>query len=121
MSRTNEANEHQLLDLLAQHGSLGNGKAREHLGWGEESYKLAKEGLYAQGLVAFGPGRGGTIQLANGKPNAKPGTERGESARGTIPADPPKPADINAAPAHDKKPEKETTEEPIEKQLWKNG
>jgi hypothetical protein len=56
--------EEQLLALLAQHDSLGNGKAREHLGWDEDTYNLAKEGLYAQGLVAFGRGRGGTIRLA---------------------------------------------------------
>ena len=77
MSRTNEANEQQLLDLLAQHGSLGNGKAREHLGWDEESYNLAKEGLYAQGLVAFGRGRGGSIRLAepNGRAAERPSSQ----------------------------------------------
>ena len=64
MNPTLEKQAQALVDLLTEHGSLGNGKAREMLGWDEETYTLAKEGLYAQGLVAFGRGRGGSIRLA---------------------------------------------------------
>ncbi len=42
MSRTNEANEQQLLDLLAEHESLGNGKARELLQWSDEQNEVLK-------------------------------------------------------------------------------
>lgn len=72
--------EQQLLALLHQHVSLGHGKAREHLGWDEDTYDLAREGLYAQGLVAFGRGRGGTIRLskAGADPAPKPKDPKGK-------------------------------------------
>ncbi|MBK8226535.1 MAG: hypothetical protein IPK70_05105 [Flavobacteriales bacterium] len=64
MERTLNRGEEQLLELLHGHpGPLGNGKAREQLGWDEDTYNMAKEGLIAQGLVAFGRGRGGSIRL----------------------------------------------------------
>ena len=42
MSRTNEANEQQLPDLLTQHGSLGNCKARELLLCSDEQNEVLK-------------------------------------------------------------------------------
>jgi type I restriction enzyme M protein len=101
--------EEELLALLAQHASLGNGKAREHLGWDEDTYNMAKEGLYAQGLVAFGRGRGGSIQLAaaKGKESAEPLSLEATEPQGQ----------------KAKKPRatKATDQEPIEKQLWKTA
>jgi hypothetical protein len=49
-----EAREAQLLALLAEHHSLGNGKARELLGWDEATYARVKEGLVAKGQVVQG-------------------------------------------------------------------
>jgi len=56
--------EQQLLDLLKQHDSLGNGKARELLGWDEALYEQVKGSLVAAGQVVLGRGRGGSIRLA---------------------------------------------------------
>ncbi len=61
------AGEERLLALVQAHGSLGNGRAQELLGLGPEAYAAAKEGLYAQGLVAYGRGRGGSIKVAEGQ------------------------------------------------------
>lgn len=61
------AAEERLLALVQAHGSLGNGRAQELLGLGPEAYAAAKEGLYAQGLVAYGRGRGGSIKVAEGQ------------------------------------------------------
>jgi type I restriction enzyme M protein len=52
-----------LLALLAQHTSLGNGKARELLGWDEATYEEVRLALVASGQVAQGRGRGGSIAL----------------------------------------------------------
>jgi type III restriction enzyme len=60
-----EAHEAQLLALLAEHHSLGNGKARELLGWDEATYAQVKEALVASGQVVLGPGRGGSIKLGH--------------------------------------------------------
>ena len=70
-------NEELLLDLLHSKGPMGNGKARETLQWSEAQYEIVKASLLAQGLVATGKGRGGSLRLAepNGleakKPKAK--------------------------------------------------
>jgi type I restriction enzyme M protein len=56
--------EQQLLDLMKQHDSLGNGKARELLGWDEALYEQVKGSLVAAGEVVLGRGRGGSIRLA---------------------------------------------------------
>jgi adenine-specific DNA-methyltransferase len=54
--------EQALLALIPADGStIGNGKARENLGWDEARYATAKEGLIAKGLVASGRGRGGSL------------------------------------------------------------
>jgi type I restriction enzyme M protein len=66
-----EAHEAQLLALLAEHRSLGNGKARELLGWDEVTYAQVKEALVAKGQVAQGRGRGGSIALVAGGLEAK--------------------------------------------------
>jgi adenine-specific DNA-methyltransferase len=51
-----------LLNLLPADGTaVGNGKAREILGWDEVRYQAAKEGLLGFGLVATGRGRGGSL------------------------------------------------------------
>jgi hypothetical protein len=101
--------EQQLLDLLKQHDSLGNGKARELLGWDEDTYNMAKVGLHAQGLVAFGCGRGGSIQLAaaNGQEAAEPLSLEATEPQGQKAKKP--------------KATKATDNEPIEKQLWKTA
>jgi type I restriction enzyme M protein len=101
--------EEELLALLALHTSLGNGKAREHLGWDEDTYNMAKEGLYAQGLVAFGRGRGGSIQLAaaKGKESAEPLSLEATEPQGQKAKKP--------------RTSKATDQEPIEKQLWKTA
>lgn len=48
--------ETQLLALLAQRGSLGNGRARQLLGWDEATYHRVKQALVAKGQVAIGLG-----------------------------------------------------------------
>lgn len=54
--------ENALLFLIPANGTtIGNGRAREILGWEEERYTTAKEGLIAKGLVAAGRGRGGSL------------------------------------------------------------
>lgn len=88
MERTLNTEEQQLLALLHGHdGPIGNGKAREQLGWDEDTYAMAKEGLYAQGLVAFGRGRGGSIRLAepNGQLVAEPIGQTAAGLSATMP------------------------------------
>jgi len=60
--------EQALLDRIPADGAtIGNGKARASLGWEEERYTIAKEGLIAKGLVAAGRGRGGSLyRIAGG-------------------------------------------------------
>ncbi|MBK9416175.1 MAG: hypothetical protein IPN62_02535 [Flavobacteriales bacterium] len=82
MSRTNEANEQQLLELLTQDESLGNRKARELLSWEEDTDNLAKEGRYAHELVACGRGRGGSILPKLGDP--KPTFGEPSAGQGTL-------------------------------------
>ena len=57
--------EQKLLDLMADHESLGNGKARGLLGWQESTYDRIKQSLLTKGLLAQGRGRGGSIRLAD--------------------------------------------------------
>ena len=52
-----------LLAVLRNHTSLGNGKARQLLGWDEATYEQVKQALLAKGQVAQGRGRGGSISL----------------------------------------------------------
>jgi hypothetical protein len=52
------------LSLLAEHGSLGNAKARELLGLDAEAYESLKASLLAEELIVLGRGRGGSIRLA---------------------------------------------------------
>ena len=71
MSSTPSPPEQQLLDLLHQHPSLGNAKARELLQWSESQYEVVKANLVLQGLIIQGRGRGGSIKLAvNTSPEA---------------------------------------------------
>jgi type I restriction enzyme M protein len=71
MSPTPSPPEQQLLDLLHQHPSLGNAKARELLQWSESQYEVVKANLVLQGLIIQGRGRGGSIKLAvNTSPEA---------------------------------------------------
>jgi type I restriction enzyme M protein len=55
--------EQELIALLQEHTSLGNGKARQILGWDEATYEQVKQALVASGQVAQGRGRGGSISL----------------------------------------------------------
>jgi type I restriction enzyme M protein len=71
MSPTPSPPEQQLLDLLHQHPSLGNAKARELLQWSASQYEVVKANLVLQGLIIQGRGRGGSIKLAvNTSPEA---------------------------------------------------
>lgn len=45
-------------------GSSGNGRLRETLGWTDANYDTVKEELIAEGAVAPGRGRGGSVSLA---------------------------------------------------------
>ncbi|MEZ4790906.1 MAG: class I SAM-dependent DNA methyltransferase [Flavobacteriales bacterium] len=65
MSETMEAQALAFLQLLAAHGSVGNGKAQALLALGPEAYEALREQLVAQGLVAKGRGRGGSVQLTS--------------------------------------------------------
>ncbi len=60
-----ESPETALLELLAEHQSLGNTKARELLRLDEAGYDRIKESLIAQGLIVNGRGRGGSIRLVD--------------------------------------------------------
>lgn len=66
--------EKELIALLTQHDSLGNGMARELLGLDEAAYESLKAELLAKGLVATGRGRGGSIRLVeqNGQEAKEP-------------------------------------------------
>lgn len=59
-----KGSEEQLLELLQEHGSIGNGKARELLQWNESDYDEVKQSLLAKGQVAQGRGRGGSLRLS---------------------------------------------------------
>jgi len=74
-------NEELLLDLLHSKGPMGNGKARETLQWSEPQYEIVKASLLAQGLVATGKGRGGSLRLAEAKGlEANPGSSPGANS-----------------------------------------
>ena len=45
-------------------GTAGNGRLREALGWDEATYEGVKRELLAEGIVAAGRGRGGSLALA---------------------------------------------------------
>lgn len=118
--------EEQLLDLLQEHGSLGNGKARELLDWDEDTYNMAKDGLIAQGLVAIGRGRGGSIRLAEPISRAaeRPLSQKASEPTGLRSNSPTANGLLATMPQATgpvaKKP-KAQAEEPIEKQLWKTA
>lgn len=50
--------------LRAEGGSAGNGTLRERLGWDESDYRDVKDALLADGTIASGRGRGGSVRLA---------------------------------------------------------
>lgn len=57
--------ERTLLALLPADGStMGNGKARQTLGWDEARYEQAKAGLLAKQAAVAGRGRGGSLARA---------------------------------------------------------
>lgn len=56
----------QLVRLLNEHGTLGNGKARALLGCTEAAYETLKQALLEQGTIVQGRGRGGSIRLVDG-------------------------------------------------------
>ncbi|HRH70585.1 MAG TPA: hypothetical protein PLB89_13865 [Flavobacteriales bacterium] len=64
MDRGLTRNEEALPALLAEHQHLGNGKARELLGWDAATYATTRQGLLAKVLRVSGRGRGGSIRLA---------------------------------------------------------
>ena len=82
-----EASAAQLLALLAEHQSLGNGKARQLLGWDEATYEEVKQALVASGQVVQGRGRGGSIALVGNGSVAKEPT--GLTATGLTATQPP--------------------------------
>ncbi len=45
-------------------GSAGNLRLREALQWDEQTYDDVKAGLIAEGMIAPGRGRGGSVALA---------------------------------------------------------
>lgn len=55
-----------LAELQALDGSAGNVRLREILGWDEAAYGAVKDALIADGAVAPGRGRGGSVMLASG-------------------------------------------------------
>jgi type I restriction enzyme M protein len=56
--------EQELLALLDPDQTVGNGKARQQLGWTENRYEAAKASLIARQVVELGRGRGGSLKLA---------------------------------------------------------
>ena len=56
--------EQFLAALKQQGGTAGNGTLREALGWDEPTYDAVKAEAMAQGKVASGRGRGGSVKLA---------------------------------------------------------
>ena len=65
--------EAQFLDTLAKlGGSAGNGKLRETLHWDEVAYSAIQSALIASGTIVPGPGRGGSIALADRATAAQP-------------------------------------------------
>lgn len=59
------SDERTLLALLPADGStMGNGKARQTLGWDEARYEQAKAGLLAKQAAVAGRGRGGSLARA---------------------------------------------------------
>ncbi|WP_232228130.1 DNA methyltransferase [Asaia astilbis] len=50
--------------LRAEGGSAGNGTLRERLGWDESNYRDVRDALLANGTIASGRGRGGSVRLA---------------------------------------------------------
>jgi len=44
-------------------GTAGNGRLREALGWDQATYEGVKRELLAEGIVAAGRGRGGSLAL----------------------------------------------------------
>lgn len=63
MTEENTNRKEALLALLAETPSLGNGKARELLDVDEPTYESLKAELLAEGAIALGRGRGGSIKL----------------------------------------------------------
>ncbi|MEZ4740243.1 MAG: class I SAM-dependent DNA methyltransferase [Flavobacteriales bacterium] len=137
-----EASAAQLLALLGEHRSLGNGKARQLLGWDETTYEEVKQALVAKGLVAIGRGRGGSIALVgDGQEAHEPASPqasrpqaqrpRGQEANKPVASKPespqatgqkaPEPSSQEATGSKARKPKaaKATDQEPIEKQLWR--
>mgnify|MGYP007066884939 FL=1 len=56
------ADEQAMYEVIPKNGStIGNYKARQHLGWDEERYWSARDSLVDRGLIARGVGRGGTL------------------------------------------------------------
>ena len=131
-------NEEALLALLRHNASLGNGKARELLGWDEATYAQVKGSLVAKGQVVLGRGRGGSISLvANsheaGKPSglkaiepkslqaSEPKTQSRGAERPLSPKaiKPQGPQATSPWPGHWIAPtERDTERETLEKKLW---
>ena len=59
--------EQGLMSLLFRHESIGNDKARRLLECDEATYEQVKAKLIAEGTIALGRGRGGSIKLATSK------------------------------------------------------
>ncbi|MEQ8399240.1 class I SAM-dependent DNA methyltransferase [Thalassobaculum sp.] len=51
--------------LKELHGSAGNGRLRETLGWSADTYDSVRAALVADGTVKPGRGRGGSVALTN--------------------------------------------------------
>ncbi len=57
-------------------GSAGNGKLREALGWDKATYDSIKQTLIAEGAIASGRGRGGSVSRGPRAPANRPGRNR---------------------------------------------
>ena len=60
---TKSQRERYVATLEKLGGSAGNGRLREQLGWDEGAYAEVKAALVAEGVVAPGRGRGGSVSL----------------------------------------------------------
>ena len=62
--RPNGGNDlNRLLEVLSRHGSAGNMKLRDELGWTEKRYWTVRAEALQQGLIVLGKGKGGSVRL----------------------------------------------------------
>lgn len=141
MDQTLTPDEERLLELLADHDSLGPVAAANSLGLDKAKVVILKNGLKPKGHITTG--EGGSMQLllstACGAWQPKAKNPSGQEANGTLCNEPvpvtypmpgrkakePKSQEVSMLDGEQPKPTakkpKATTEVPIEKQLWKTA